>query len=106
MGQTESRDAAKAKSAGAGKAGRRGSNSGTVCGVANRGLQASTHQRCEQRPNDYRLKISNAAQGIIPRNSFGNIDLYVPTMLPLGAVHLPCMYSMGFILLSATLMTI
>ncbi|OXG22454.1 xeroderma pigmentosum group C-complementing protein [Cryptococcus neoformans Tu259-1] len=27
--------------------------------------------------------------GIIPRNSFGNIDLYVPTMLPLGAVHLP-----------------
>ncbi|KAL0255850.1 hypothetical protein I308_100659 [Cryptococcus tetragattii IND107] len=27
--------------------------------------------------------------GIIPRNSFGNIDLYAPTMLPLGAVHLP-----------------
>lgn len=27
--------------------------------------------------------------GIIPQNSFGNIDLYVPTMLPVGAVHLP-----------------
>ena len=29
-------------------------------------------------------------QGIIPQNSFGNIDLYAPTMLPAGAVHLPC----------------
>ncbi|WVF68799.1 hypothetical protein IAT40_003571 [Kwoniella sp. CBS 6097] len=27
--------------------------------------------------------------GIIPQNSFGNIDLYAPTMLPDGAVHLP-----------------
>ncbi|WVQ73331.1 hypothetical protein IAR50_002899 [Cryptococcus sp. DSM 104548] len=27
--------------------------------------------------------------GVIPRNSFGNIDLYAPTMLPVGAVHLP-----------------
>ncbi|BEI91040.1 uncharacterized protein CcaverHIS019_0311100 [Cutaneotrichosporon cavernicola] len=27
--------------------------------------------------------------GQIPRNAFGNIDLYVPTMLPAGAVHLP-----------------
>ncbi|WVQ96321.1 hypothetical protein IAU59_003425 [Kwoniella sp. CBS 9459] len=27
--------------------------------------------------------------GIIPQNSFGNIDLYAPTMLPVGAVHLP-----------------
>ncbi|CAD6566755.1 MAG: hypothetical protein TREMPRED_002955 [Tremellales sp. Tagirdzhanova-0007] len=26
--------------------------------------------------------------GIIPQNSFGNIDLYAPTMLPSGAVHL------------------
>jgi xeroderma pigmentosum group C-complementing protein len=30
--------------------------------------------------------------GIIPTNSFGNIDLYAPTMLPPGAVHLPCEY--------------
>ncbi|KAK4687165.1 xeroderma pigmentosum group C-complementing protein, partial [Tremellales sp. Uapishka_1] len=27
--------------------------------------------------------------GKIPQNSFGNIDLYVPTMLPAGAIHLP-----------------
>jgi len=27
--------------------------------------------------------------GIIPKNSFGNIDLYVPSMLPEGAVHIP-----------------
>ncbi|WVW84955.1 hypothetical protein I302_106991 [Kwoniella bestiolae CBS 10118] len=27
--------------------------------------------------------------GVIPQNSFGNIDLYAPTMLPAGAVHLP-----------------
>ena len=27
--------------------------------------------------------------GVIPKNSFGNIDLYVPTMLPEGASHVP-----------------
>ncbi len=27
--------------------------------------------------------------GIIPRNKFGNIDCYVPTMVPKGAVHIP-----------------
>ncbi|KAG8711078.1 hypothetical protein FRC09_020781 [Ceratobasidium sp. 395] len=27
--------------------------------------------------------------GKIPTNDFGNIDLYVPTMLPAGAVHIP-----------------
>jgi xeroderma pigmentosum group C-complementing protein len=27
--------------------------------------------------------------GKIPRNSFGNIDIYVPTMIPKGAVHIP-----------------
>lgn len=32
-------------------------------------------------------------QGKIPQNSFGNIDLYAPTMLPQGAAHLPCKYS-------------
>lgn len=29
-------------------------------------------------------------QGKIPKNAFGNLDLYVPTMLPPGAVHLAC----------------
>ncbi|KAF7298687.1 hypothetical protein MIND_00815900 [Mycena indigotica] len=27
--------------------------------------------------------------GVIPKNNFGNIDLYVPSMLPAGAVHIP-----------------
>ncbi|KAK2465392.1 hypothetical protein APHAL10511_002746 [Amanita phalloides] len=27
--------------------------------------------------------------GIIPKNNFGNIDLYVPSMLPEGAAHVP-----------------
>lgn len=27
--------------------------------------------------------------GIIPTNAFGNIDIYVPTMIPAGAVHIP-----------------
>ena len=29
-------------------------------------------------------------QGVIPKNQFGNIDLYVPAMLPHGGVHIPC----------------
>jgi xeroderma pigmentosum group C-complementing protein len=32
---------------------------------------------------------ADQGQGIVPQNSFGNIDLYAPTMLPKGAVHLP-----------------
>jgi xeroderma pigmentosum group C-complementing protein len=27
--------------------------------------------------------------GEVPKNSFGNIDLFVPTMLPAGAAHIP-----------------
>ncbi|KAJ4291839.1 hypothetical protein N0V90_009735 [Kalmusia sp. IMI 367209] len=27
--------------------------------------------------------------GKIPRNAFGNIDVYVPTMIPRGAIHIP-----------------
>ena len=27
--------------------------------------------------------------GVIPKNAFGNMDVYVPTMVPAGAVHLP-----------------
>ncbi|KXL44382.1 hypothetical protein M433DRAFT_261475 [Acidomyces richmondensis BFW] len=27
--------------------------------------------------------------GIIPKNAFGNMDVYVPTMVPKGAVHIP-----------------
>jgi xeroderma pigmentosum group C-complementing protein len=28
--------------------------------------------------------------GGIPKNAYGNIDLFVDSMLPEGAVHLPC----------------
>jgi xeroderma pigmentosum group C-complementing protein len=28
--------------------------------------------------------------GIIPKNTYGNIDLFADSMLPEGAVHLPC----------------
>ncbi|KAF9525479.1 hypothetical protein CPB83DRAFT_859313 [Crepidotus variabilis] len=28
-------------------------------------------------------------QGVVPKNNFGNIDLYVPSMLPEGAAHVP-----------------
>jgi xeroderma pigmentosum group C-complementing protein len=27
--------------------------------------------------------------GVIPKNSYGNIDIYVPSMVPVGAVHVP-----------------
>jgi hypothetical protein len=33
---------------------------------------------------------SPIADGVIPKNAYGNIDLFVDTMLPEGAVHLPC----------------
>lgn len=29
-----------------------------------------------------------AANGKVPRNEFGNVDLYLPKMLPIGTVHL------------------
>ena len=29
------------------------------------------------------------ANGVIPKNAFGNMDCYVPTMVPKGAVHIP-----------------
>lgn len=28
--------------------------------------------------------------GRVPRNSFGNLDIYVPSMIPKGGIHLPC----------------
>lgn len=32
-------------------------------------------------------------KGIIPRNGYGNFDLFAPHMLPQGAKHLPCLSS-------------
>lgn len=31
--------------------------------------------------------------GRVPKNSFGNLDVFVPSMVPKGAVHLPCGFS-------------
>jgi hypothetical protein len=31
-------------------------------------------------------------QGKIPKNDFGNINLFVKSMLPYGATHLPCRF--------------
>jgi xeroderma pigmentosum group C-complementing protein len=28
--------------------------------------------------------------GRVPKNSYGNLDIYVPSMVPAGGVHLPC----------------
>jgi xeroderma pigmentosum group C-complementing protein len=39
-------------------------------------------------------------QGKIPKNGFGNIDLFTPTMLPPGAVHLPCESILGWLFFS------
>ena len=30
--------------------------------------------------------------GVIPKNAYGNIDLFVDSMLPEGAVYLPCIF--------------
>ena len=35
------------------------------------------------------LPIEN---GVIPKNGYGNIDLFVDSMLPPGAVHIPCTF--------------
>lgn len=29
--------------------------------------------------------------GMVPKNSFGNIDVYVPSMVPQGGIHVPRM---------------
>ena len=34
-------------------------------------------------------------QGKVPKNDFGNIDLYVPSMLPAGAAYIPCTCSVA-----------
>jgi len=31
--------------------------------------------------------------GIVPKNGFGNLDVFVPSMVPPGGVHLPSMSS-------------
>jgi xeroderma pigmentosum group C-complementing protein len=31
--------------------------------------------------------------GRVPKNSYGNVDIFVPSMVPKGGVHVPCEYS-------------
>ena len=38
-------------------------------------------------------------QGKVPKNNFGNIDLYVPSMLPKGAVHIPCQSHLNILMM-------
>lgn len=33
-----------------------------------------------------------AVDGKVPRNEYGNVELFKPCMLPRGTVHLQCMY--------------
>ena len=33
--------------------------------------------------------LSLSLKGIVPKNNYGNIDLYTPSMLPHGGVHIP-----------------
>ena len=40
--------------------------------------------------NSERAVANAGVQGKIPKNNFGNVDLFVPSMLPQGAVHVPC----------------
>lgn len=50
--------------------------------------------RCHSRRGS-RLELMNhfvfsVLKGIVPRNGYGNLDLFAPHMLPRGGVHLPC----------------
>jgi xeroderma pigmentosum group C-complementing protein len=38
--------------------------------------------------------IPPVVNGLIPKNRYGNLDVYVPTMVPPGGVHLPCWSSL------------
>lgn len=52
----------------------------------------SGHQVMDPLYGEWQTKLYIAppiVNGEIPRNDFGNIDLYTPTMLPQGAIHLP-----------------
>jgi xeroderma pigmentosum group C-complementing protein len=32
--------------------------------------------------------IALPSKGVIPKNAFGNVDLYQPDMCPIGAIHI------------------
>jgi len=43
------------------------------------------------------VNIHHVIQGKIRKNDFGNIDLYVPSMLPPGGAHIPCEYHVAIV---------
>lgn len=47
---------------------------------------------CGREMTDHR-SVASRSKGKIIRNSYGNFDLFTPTMLPPGAVHLPCAFN-------------
>ncbi|TFK63043.1 Rad4-domain-containing protein [Pluteus cervinus] len=58
-----------------------GSSDGANGGEMMQGLYARNQTEIYQPPP--------VIDGIVPKNNFGNVDLYVPSMLPNGAVHIP-----------------
>ncbi|KAG5638732.1 hypothetical protein H0H81_010542 [Sphagnurus paluster] len=58
--------------------------------AGNVGLNAAeTMQGLYARSQTEPYRPEPVVNGKIPKNNFGNIDLYVPSMLPRGAVHVP-----------------
>ena len=39
-----------------------------------------------------------AVDGKVPRNEYGNVELFKPCMLPKGTVHLPSKYSEAYLI--------
>lgn len=48
----------------------------------------------EWQVEDYEPPV--ASGGKVPRNEYGNVDLFKPTMLPIGCVHIPSKSSVFF----------
>jgi hypothetical protein len=49
--------------------------------------KATNELYAEWQTEPFKPKV--AANGIVPKNSFGNVELFHPSMLPIGCVHLP-----------------
>lgn len=41
-----------------------------------------------------------AENGIVPRNAYGNVELFKPTMLPKKTVHLQCKFMCNIFILN------
>lgn len=92
VGQVEGRHHQPQACRGVCAAGRRGADStSALLASSDRDLRPATSEGCEFSTSVASVEQSLTlftTQGKIPRNNFGNIDLYVPSMLPEGAIHL------------------